>query len=144
MFGKRAAPARRLSGAHPEPLDSQSLSVYIGLYRYSTSSTVCADTYRRVSIRCFSIRFRSYESAAVISDILYTSSALHPRDRSLIGALSPWRIGPNASNPPSLCAILYPMLPDSMLGKMKVLACPATLLPSHFCFATTGDTAASN
>ena len=35
-----------------------------------------------------------YANAAVIIAIEYTSAALHPRDKSLIGALSPSKIGP--------------------------------------------------
>ena len=81
---------------------------------------------------------------AVTIDMLYTSSALHPRLKSLIGALSPCNTGPTAVYPPKREAILYPMLPALISGKMKVLACPATVEPAHFTFATSGATAASN
>ena len=40
------------------------------------------------------VKVGSFTNAAVIIAIEYTSIALHPRERSLIGALSPNRIGP--------------------------------------------------
>lgn len=48
----------------------------------------------------------NYASAAVIIAIEYTSPALHPRDKSLIGAFNPSKIGPYASKLPIRCAIL--------------------------------------
>ena len=74
----------------------------------------------------------------------YTSDALHPRDKSLIGAFNPRRIGPYASKLPRRCAILYPIFPALISGKIKVFACPATLDSGHLVRATLGDTAASN
>ena len=68
--------------------------------------------------------------------MLYTSSALHPRLKSLIGALSPCNTGPTAVYPPKREAILYPMLAALMSGKINVLACPATGEPGHFTSAT--------
>ena len=62
----------------------------------------------------------------------------------MIGALRPRRIGPYASNPPRRCAILYPIFPALISGKINTLACPATGLSGHFVFATCGETAASN
>ena len=86
----------------------------------------------------------SYDNAAVMIAIEYTSVAVHPRERSLIGELSPNRIGPYASKLPILCAILYPILPALISGKMNVLAYPATGESGHFVRATSGETAASN
>lgn len=48
----------------------------------------------------------NYASAAVMIAIEYTSEALHPRERSLIGAFKPSKIGPYASKLPRRCAIL--------------------------------------
>lgn len=45
-------------------------------------------SYYYVPINC------NYASAAVMIAIEYTSEALHPRDRSLIGAFKPSKIGP--------------------------------------------------
>ena len=39
-------------------------------------------------------RFPAYANAAVMIAMEYTSEALHPRDRSLIGAFKPSKIGP--------------------------------------------------
>ena len=83
-------------------------------------------------------------NAAVIIAMEYTSDALHPRDKSLIGAFNPRRIGPYASKLPRRCAILYPIFPALISGKIKVFACPATLDSGHLVRATLGDTAASN
>ena len=47
-----------------------------------------------------------YARAAVMIAMEYTSIALHPRDKSLIGAFKPKRIGPYASKLPIRCAIL--------------------------------------
>ena len=55
---------------------------------------------------------------------LYTSSAEQPRDKSLTGAFKPCNTGPTASNPPKRCAILYPILPASKLGKINTFASP--------------------
>ena len=62
----------------------------------------------------------------------------------MIGALSPSKIGPYASKLPILCAILYPMFPALISGKINVFACPATAESGHFVRATRGATAASN
>ena len=75
---------------------------------------------------------------------MYTSSALHPRDRSFTGAFNPCKIGPTASNPPRRCAILYPILPASKLGNTNTLASPCTFELGAFNLATEGTTAASN
>lgn len=85
-----------------------------------------------------------YFCAAVIIASLYTSSVLQPRDRSLIGAFNPCRIGPTASYPPKRAAILYPVLPASILGNTNVLQCPATLEFGAFCAAATDGTDVSN
>ena len=85
-----------------------------------------------------------YIREAVIIDILYTSSALHPLDRSLMGALSPCKIGPKASKLPKRWAILYPMFPELISGKIKTLAFPATADCGAFVLATVGENAASN
>lgn len=76
---------------------------------------------RNFSISYF-LLFSFYTNAAVMIAIEYTSSALHPRERSLIGAFSPNRIGPYASNPPSLCAILYPIFPALISGNTNTFA----------------------
>ena len=46
------------------------------------------------------------ESAAVMIAMEYTSVAVQPLDKSLIGEFSPRRIGPYASKLPIRCAIL--------------------------------------
>ena len=61
---------------------------------------ICYATKIRLSYVCY------YASAAVMIAIEYTSEALHPRDKSLIGAFSPSKIGPYASKLPRRCAIL--------------------------------------
>src|SRR5699024_7896423 len=75
---------------------------------------------------------------------LYSSSELHPRERSFTGLLSPCSIGPTASNPPNLSANLYPMLPDSKFGNTKTLASPFISESGAFFAATLGTNAASN
>jgi len=58
--------------------------------------------------------------------------------------LSPCSIGPIASKPPSLCAILYPIFPDCKSGKINTFAFPATGEVFNFFAATSGTKAASN
>src|SRR5690606_19860317 len=61
---------------------------------------------------------------AVTQATFTMSSGLAPRDRSLQGRASPWRIGPMASARASLCTSLYAMLPASRSGKTSTLAFP--------------------
>src|SRR5215207_4857959 len=80
---------------------------------------------------------------AVMAATLIMSSETAPRERSLHGRASPWRIGPTALAPASRCTSLYAMLPASSVGKTSTLARPATGLAGAFRAATEAASAAS-
>src|SRR5699024_4828667 len=82
--------------------------------------------------------------AAVINASLYTSSSLHPLDKSFTGLFNPCKIGPTASKPPKRSVNLYPIFPASKLGNTNTVASPWMSESGAFFCATVGTHAASN
>src|SRR5690606_21254880 len=80
---------------------------------------------------------------AVSATVLTMSSTRAPRERSLMGLLSPCSTGPIATAPAERCTALYVLLPVLRSGKMNTVARPATSLPGIFEVPTEASTAAS-
>src|SRR5690606_28499061 len=94
-----AYPCYPLPLAVPFSILFLSVNVFLPLY-YSKENLQQDDSHYRLSSNYCTA------CAAVINAKLYTSSALHPRDKSLTGLFNPCKIGPTASNPPNRWAIL--------------------------------------